>query len=459
MVAGWLLNAGYVLALLAGAPVWLLRLLRHGKYRRDWAQRLGRVPRRYGLQPLIWVHGVSVGEVNAARQLLAELHAQLPDFRVVVSSTTDTGMAAARRLFGPEHRVFRYPADFTFAVNAALNRLRPALVILVEGDVWPNFLFACRRRGIPVVVVNGRIGPRKGFPRYRRFRPFAAKLFNALTAIGVQHELYAELFRQLGVRPELLTVTGMMKYDTAEMADRVEGQDALAAALDIDPGRKLLVAGGTGAGEEQAVLEAFRILRRTGRDGGARLVIVPRKPERFEQVARLIEHEGFGLLRRSQRPDGTAGPAPRAEVILGDTMGELRKFYALASCVFVGRSLVPEGGSDMIEAAALAKPVAFGPHTFNFPQAQTMVEAGAARRVADAAELAEVWAGWLADPAGAAELGRRAQQFVRRQQGATRRNVEMICRVLGRRPALAPGGVATDIIEDRPCPASPPQRS
>jgi len=309
------------------------------------------------------------------------------------------------------------------------------------------------------VVVNGRIGPRKGFPRYRRLRPLAARLFNGLTAIGVQHELYADLLRQLGVEPQRLTVTGMMKYDTAEIAQRVAGQEELAAALGIAPGERLLVAGGTGAGEESVVLGAFERLRRSGRDGGARLVIVPRRPERFEQVARLIGQRGFGLLRRSQRPDGADGPAPRAEVILGDTMGELRKFYALASCVFVGRSLVPEGGSDMIEAAALAKPVAFGPHTFNFPQAQTMVAAGVARRVADAAELAEVWAGWLADPAAAAELGRRAQQFVRRQQGATRRNVELICRVLGRRPALAPGGIATDIIEEPPCPVSPPGRS
>ena len=453
-MAGWLLNLMYLLALALSCPVWLVRMLRHGKYRRDWAQRLGRVPPRHGLQPVIWIHGVSVGEVRAARELVAELHAQLPDFRVAVSATTDTGLATARQLFAPDHTVFRYPVDLTFAVSAALNRLRPDLVVLMEGDVWPNLLSACRKRDIPVVVVNGRVGPRKGFPRYRRVRRFAGRLFNGLTAIGVQDPLYADLFARLGVDAKKLHVTGMMKYDTAQLADRVDGQDALAAALGIDPAGALLVAGGTGAGEEALVLDAFERVVRAGGAEAARLVIVPRKPERFEQVARLITDRGHTLTRRSAHPDGAAPPVHPAAVILGDTMGDLRKFYALARCVFVGRSLVPEGGSDMIEAAALARPVAFGPHTFNFPQADSLLEAGAACRVADAEALAAVWAGWMTDPAGAGRMAAGAREFVRANQGATRRNVEMICRVLGRVPALAAGGVATDAIV-APVPVEP----
>jgi len=446
-MAGWLLNLVYVLALTLTGPVWLVRMLRHGKYRRDWPQRLGRIPPSHGFQPVIWIHGVSVGEVRAARELVAELHAQLPDFRVAVSATTDTGMETARRLFAPDHTVFRYPADFSFAVATALNRLRPALVILMEGDVWPNLLAACRKREIPVVVVNGRIGPRKGYPRYRRVRPLARRLFNGLTAIGVQDPLYADLFARLGVEGGKLHMTGMMKYDTAQLDDRVDGQDALAAALGIDAKGALLVAGGTGAGEEAIVLDAFeQVVRRGG--AGVRLAVVPRKPERFEEVARLIADRGHKLIRRGAHPDGSAPPADAAPVILGDTMGDLRKFYALGRCVFVGRSLVPEGGSDMIEAAALARPVAFGPHTFNFPQADSMVEAGAACRVGDAEELAAVWAGWLSDPAGAGRMASAAREFVRSRQGATRRNVEMICRVLGRTPPLAPGGVATDAIAE-----------
>ena len=447
-MSGWLLNVVYLLACILASPVWLTRMVRHGRYRSDWAQRLGRIPRRYSLQPVIWIHGVSVGEVNAAQALVAELHSQLPDFQVVLSSTTDTGAAAARRLFAPDHVVFRWPWDFTFAVRAALERQRPSIVILMEGDVWPNFVARCRRRGIPVVVVNGRLGPRKGYPRYRLVRPLAARLFNSLSAIGVQHETYAELFARLGVPADKLAVTGMMKYDTAAIADRVDGQEALAAALAIAPTERLLVAGGTGPGEEAVVLDAYRRLRQGGNAGAVRLAIVPRKPERFDEVARLIARRGFDLVRRSQRPDGAAAAVAGGPncVILGDSMGELRKFYALSFAAFVGRSLVPEGGSDMIEAAALAKPVAFGPHTFNFPQAQSLVDAGCARRVADAAELAAALADWLAEPSAAGAMGRQAQDFVRSRRGATRRNVELICRILGRVPAPAPGGIATPAI-------------
>ena len=442
---GWLLNLGYAGALLLTSPVWLVRMIRHGKYRSDWSERLGRVPQRYGLQPLIWIHGVSVGEVNAARRLVAELHGQLPDYRLVVSSTTDTGLSAAARNFAPDHVVFRWPMDFSFAARAALKRLRPSLVILMEGDVWPNFLSQCNRRDVPVVVVNARLGPHKGFPRWKLVRPLAGRLFNSLTAIGVQHEAYADLFRALGVRNEKLHVTGMMKYDTAEIVDRVDGQEALAAAVGIAPDERLLVAGGTGDGEEGLILQAFFDLGGQAYDARLRLAVVPRKPERFEAVARLIAAAGAKVVRRSQRPDGQTTP-PSDAVILGDTMGELRKFYALAYGVFVGRSLVPMGGSDMIEAAALAKPVAFGPHTFNFPQAESMVRAGCARRVADAAELTGIFHEWLADPDAAAEMGRRAQEYVRSQTGATKRNVELICRILGRVPALAAGGIATDAI-------------
>ncbi len=441
------MNIMYALALVATGPIWLMRMFRHGKYRRDFSERLGLSPRLYGHQPVIWIHGVSVGEVNAAKALVAEIHSQLPDYRVVITSTTDTGLAAAKRLFAPAHRVFRFPLDFTFSAAAAVRRIGPSLVILTEGDVWPNFVRACNRRDVPVIVVNARLGPRKGFPRYRLVRPLAGRLFNSLSAIGVQHATYAEMFRSLGVRDEKLSVTGMMKYDTAEIGENVAGQDELAEAMGITSDDKLLVAGGTGRGEEQIILDTFAEIRRE--HPGVRLAVVPRKPERFDEVARIISACGFTLIRRSEHLEGSSKELPADAVILGDTMGELRKFYALAYAVFVGRSLVPEGGSDMIEAAALAKPVAFGPHTFNFPQAESMVAAGCARRVADAGELAGIWTEWLEKPDDAAKIGRDAQQFVRSQTGATKRNVELICRILGRVPALAPGGIATDEIIEK----------
>jgi len=441
---GILLDIAYVGLLAATSPIWVYRMIRHGRYRDDVGQKLGAAPIRYGLQPIIWIHGVSLGEVNAARTLVAELLSQLPDFRVVISSTTETGMAAAKRLFDPDHLVFRWPMDFSLAVRRALSRLRPDLVVLMEGEVWPNFLAACNRRKIPVVVVNGRMSADKGYPRYKKLGPLAGRLFNRLTAIGAQEESYAEMYRRLGVDADKVHVTGMMKFDTAEVVDRVDGQDELAAAVGLDAGEPLLVAGGTGPGEEAILLDVYEKLRTNHAD--VRIAIVPRKPERFDEVAKLIASRGFAMVRRSERPDGSDSETPADAVILGDTMGELRAFYSLATCVFVGRSLVPRGGSDMIEAAALGKPTAFGPHTFNFPQADDLAAHGCAR-VADADELTRTLDGWLTDASSAADAGQAARQYVLDQQGATRRNVEMICRVLGRVPAAAPGCIATDEIE------------
>jgi 3-deoxy-D-manno-octulosonic-acid transferase len=440
-----LFDIAYASALVATSPIWVYRMLRHGRYRRGMGQRLGAVPVRYGLQPTIWVGGVSVGEIKAAQPLIRELHSQLPDFRIVVCSWTDTGLDEARRLFDPDYLVFARPLDLSFAVSRALDRMRPSLVVLIEGDIWPNFLRACNRRDIPVVVVNGRMSQNKGYPRYKKLGSLSGKLFNRLTAIGVQDETYADRFRSLGTDPQKLHVTGMMKFDRP-VESAVPGQEALADAMGIAAGDPLIVAGGTGDGEEQIVLDAFREIRKA--NGRAKLAIVPRKPERFDEVARTIAAAGFSVLRRTERPDGATGATDPSAVILGDTMGELRKFYALASCIFVGRSLVAMGGSDMIEAAALGKPTAFGPHTFNFPQADDLVQHGCVR-VADGEELRATLGTWLADPAHATAAGKEAQDFIRSQQGATRRNVEMICGVLGRVAAAAPGAIATDQIQQK----------
>ena len=442
-MTGILLDVVYATLLAATSPMWVYRMIRHGRYREDIGQRFGAAPTRYGLQPTIWIHGVSLGEVNAARTLVAELHGQLPDYRVVISSTTDTGMAAARRIFEPSHMVFRWPLDFSVSVRMALRRIRPSLVVLMEGEVWPNFVSACRRRDVPVVVVNGRMSADKGYPGYKRLGPLTKRLFQGVTAFGVQDESYVERFASLGVDRDKLHVTGMMKFDTAGIAECLAGQDELAEAMGVTDEQKLIVAGGTGPGEEEIILDVFAEL--TGRHGDGRLAIVPRKPERFGEVARLITSRGFEVVRRSRRADGATGQVSARSVILGDTMGELRKFYALAAAVFVGRSLVDMGGSDMIEAAALGKATAFGPHTFNFPQADALAAHGCVR-VADAGELTAQLDKWLGDRSGALAAGREAQEYVRSCQGATKRNVALICGILARVPAQAQGGIATDAI-------------
>ncbi len=440
---GILLDIAYALGLAGTSPLWIYRMIRHGRYRADWSQRLGAAPVRYGLQPVIWIHGVSVGEINAAKTLVNEIHRQLPDFRVAISSTTDTGISAARKNFEPDHEVFRWPMDFSLTVRRALKRMRPTMVVLIEGEAWPNFLAACNRMDIPVVIVNGRISAEKGYKRWRMLGPLAGRVFNRLSAMGLQDEIYAQRLRHLGADEGKLHITGMMKFDTAEIADRIAGQDELATAVGLGSGEELLVAGGTGPGEEKIVLELYAELKKS--HPRLRVAIVPRKPERFDEVARLIASAGLDCVRRSENPDGTQSPNKPDSVILGDTMGELRKFYALARVIFVGRSLVPMGGSDMIEAAALGKPVAFGPYTHNFPQADALSTHGCAR-VPNARKLRKQLDYWLSNPAEAEQDSKSARRYVRSQQGATARNVEMICRILNRRPPLGEGAVATDDI-------------
>ncbi len=284
----------------------------------------------------------------------------------------------------------------------------------------------------------------KGYRGYKRIGRLSGKLlFNKVTVLAVQDESYACRFIELGTDPEKIRVTGMMKYDTAAISPNVEGTDKLAAALGIGEQDKLIVAGGTGPREEEMLLNMFVLAKsQVTFSPCVRLAIVPRKPERFDEVATIIRNYGFTCIRRSQYGDDGPAATDSSAIILGDTMGELRKFYKLAAAVFVGRSLVKMGGSDMIEAAALGLPVSFGPHVFNFPQARQLVQAKVARQVEDIKELGQVLAYWLANPAVAQELGKRAREFILAQQGATRRNVEVICDVLGRTAAQRPGDIA-----------------
>ena len=441
---GICLDIAYGIAGVLAAPIWVTKMITQGRYRSGWASRFGRVPRQYGLQPTIWIHGVSLGEINAAKPLVDALRQQLPDHRIVVSTSTDTGFAAAQRHFAPGLTIFRWPLDFTLAVQCAIDRIQPALVVMLEGEIWPNFLAACKKRNIPTAVVNGRMSPDKGYPRYKKLGSLGPKLlFNRITQIGVQNDIYADRFVQLGTDPDRVRVTGMMKYDNTPVGEPVAGAASLRETLGVVHDAPLLVCGGTGPGEEEMLLDIYPKLKE--QFPTLRLAIVPRKPERFGAVASMIEARQLPLLRRTttQQPGFIPDDAPADAVILGDTMGELKAFYSVASVVFVGRSLVPMGGSDMIEPAALGKPTCFGPHTFNFPQADDLVLHGC-RRVPDIASLQEVLCSWLADAALAKQAGQAAQDFVLSQQGATQRNVAMLCELLHRQPAFCEGGIATD---------------
>jgi 3-deoxy-D-manno-octulosonic-acid transferase len=422
----------YGLGLFSAAPLWLVVPKARRKVLRALRERMGHEGPRAGSGEAVLIHAVSLGEINATRAMVAGLGRARPDLSFVVSTTTDTGYARARELYGTDPRValIRYPLDFSAAIGRMLANQRPAVVVLMELEVWPNFLLACRRAGIPALVVNGRLTD-ESYRRYRLAKPLLARTFRRLAVVCAQEEAYAERFRQLGVPPERVRVTGTMKFDTAQVAERIDGAESLAQAVGLRPGREpVWVCGSTGPGEEDIILRHYR--RLLAAHPTLRLVIVPRHPQRFDEAAKLIEAAGFSVFRRSLSPPLPLSPSPSVPpVILGDTMGELRKFYSLADVVLVGRTLVDLGprqrGSDMIEPAALAKPVVVGPWTQNFAEPMNCFRAAHAMKVvADEQSLGDTIAALLSSPDNSAAMGRRAQEVVKREQGATGRNVEVI---------------------------------
>ncbi|MFO8014614.1 MAG: 3-deoxy-D-manno-octulosonic acid transferase [Phycisphaerae bacterium] len=455
-------NAAYAGASAVGWPYYLYLLATRRKYRANMAERWGLVPRFDPCRPRFWVHAISVGEVEAARTFVPALAEAYPEAEIVLSTTTLTGRERARERF-PDRPVFHFPLDLWPCVAAAFRRVRPTAVIQVESEWWPNFFFAAARRGVPVVCVNVRLTDR-GARGYRRIRPIMRQVLGCVSAIGVQAEVYRDRLVSLGADPARICVTGQMKHDGVTFADSVEGADALARAVGLAPEEPVLVAGSTGPGEEEPLLEAYRRVRAAGIP--LRLVLVPRRPESFDGAAEAIRAAGLPLLRRSENMDGnddspgaTDGSSIRAAgsestvwqanrgtrpsnaeppVVLGDTMGELMPWYALADVVFVGRSLVPIGGSNPMEPGSLAKPMLWGPAMFNFPvEAPALVAAGAAREVAGADDLAGALKDLLTHPDARRQMGEAARETIRGMQGATARNVALVREVVGALQAQA----------------------
>lgn len=442
----------YLLAGTLYAPVLAYQVLVHRKNRRGWVQRFGFVPQFDPARPRIWIHAVSLGEINTTPKLVEALQARLPNVEIVFSTTTDTGFARAVQLYGAE-RVFRFPLDFSFAVRRAISRITPRMIVLVELEVWYNLVRQATRRGVAVAVVNGRLTERSA--RRLGFLNGAARaMFAELAWVGAQDTTIASRFRSLGTPADRVDVTSSLKWDSATVAETVPGATELAEALGISPDRSVWVCGSTGPGEEAVILDAYRLILARFKNPARRvqespvkpmpaeppvLVLVPRKPERFEEVARLVERSGWRCVRRSQPPVGAGADVELGDaVVLGDTMGELRKFYALASVVFVGRTLVPMGGSDPMEVAALGKPILLGPHVDNFASPVAMLQdGGAVRRVRSGGELAEAVMQLVGDPESARRTGAKAREVVRRAQGATARTAAALFRLYERTAAHA----------------------
>ena len=419
-----------VLTRVAAPAVFAATLVRAAKdpaYRTHLGERFGLGPSL--ATPSIWLHAVSVGEVSAAAALVRALHARHPDVPLVLTTATPTGRAQAATLFGADVEVRFLPYDTAGSVRRFLARIRPLAAIIMETELWPNLLHECGRRGVPVVFASARLAARS-VPRYRRFGTlFSAGLRNAWVA--AQSSADADRFIALGADPARTRVVGNLKFDMRPGEAVAEsGRELRRRYLGARP---VWTAGSTHEGEEELVLGAHAVLERAVR--GALLVLVPRHPQRFAGVAALLERRGLVFDRRGR----SETVRPEAQVLLLDTMGELTAFYAASDVAFVGGSLVPVGGHNLLEPAALGVPVITGPHTENGPEiARLLIEAGGALEVADGVALAAAAGRLLADPALRERMGESARSFVEAHRGSLARLLALI------EPLLAAGGRALE---------------
>ncbi len=463
-------NLALLAVLIVGAPWWLFRMATTQKYREGLLERLGFVPSRLrraaaesaDQRPIIWVHAVSVGEVLAVSRLVGSLDRALPQYLVLISTTTRTGQALARQRFGAS-RVFYFPLDLPWAVRAWLNALQPRLFILAETEFWPNLLNCCYRRKIPVAVVNARISDRS-WPRYRRLRRLWRPFLEPLSRVLAQTPTDADRLNAIGCPPQAVTVAGNLKFDVRA----VEEADATCLLKTLAGNLRIIVAGSTLEGEEAALLEAWPRLLES--DPNLAMVLAVRHPERFGAVAALLDKSGVPWVRRSDwksQPTGTLKPLAPGQILLLDTIGELASVYSLASVAFVGGSLIPAGGHNPLEPAQFGVPIVMGPHFANFRAITEDLLAHQALRIADTADLGKdqlqrvphpfrffLRKGWettnlirgcpksgfsdlpstlvalLRDPAEAAAMGNRAKLVFSSQAGATNRCVDAITELL-----------------------------
>lgn len=426
------------LGLALSSPWWLLEMLRHGKYRTGLRERLGAVPQRLttATGETIWIHAVSVGEVLAVTRMVEELKATLPGWRVVVSTTTDTGQALARQRFG-DSNVFYFPLDLSFSVKAYLGELQPKLLVLAESEFWPNLLHQTHKMGVPVAVVNARVSDRS-LPRYLKFRSLLRGVLRDVDVFLAQSEEDAQRLVKIGAPPDRVQVGGNLKFEVKPAA-RPAIVDAFAEAVQRDPFGPVIVAGSTLDGEETIMLGCFQRVLQTY--PAAVLVLAPRHPERFVAVEALLGASGLRWQRRSSWEDESL---QQGSVFLLDTIGELASLYQFADLAFVGGSLVPKGGHNVLEAAQFGSAILVGPHTENFRDIVCIFQRAAALRVVTTDSLATTVLELLGNDAAREKLGSRAQQVMQNQQGATERTVAALLKL------LTAESVAAEVSTPRP---------
>lgn len=432
----WILNVAYVCLAVLASPWLVYKAICQGKYREGWSKKLlGKVPSRVTSAPCAWFHAVSVGEVLLLRPVVASFARRHPDWEIVISTSTSTGLDVARRTY-PELVTFHAPLDFTWATRRAMNRIRPRLLVLVELELWPNMIRAAKEFGAKVAIINGRLSARS-FRGYMWVHAWIQSTLRRLDLVAAQNLEYASRFITLGLPEISLKMTGSVKFDGLETNRANSRTLGLRRILGLKASEVVFVAGSTMEGEEEAALMAFRSAR--AEHPRLRLIVVPRHPHRFDAVASMLERAGEQVRRRSRSElapllESTSRPS---EVILIDSLGELSAVWGLADVAFVGGSLFPgRGGQNMMEPAAYGASVLFGAYTSNFRDTvEQLLARKAARRVMNAEELTAALREDLVDPESAAARGNSARSFVLAQHGAADRTVVELERLIESSPS------------------------
>ena len=434
----FVIDSFYLSAATLGAPYIVAKLFVSERFRSGLMQKLGWLPERRGSAPCFWVHAASVGEMLASRPLVKALDETFPDWEVILSTNTNTGLSVARKDFG-DKLSFYFPFDLSWLDRKALTLLRPACILLIELEIWPNFLVAAHERRIPVIVVNGRISA-KSVRAFKTIMRLSGAFREALNArenfYCARSQADASRFLELGIAEERVLVTGNVKYDSLPIEVPLERKERLRQIFKLRPEDLVLVGGSTHPGEEEILLRVFKTLKTEL--PALRLILVPRHIERAPEIEEKVLALGLPCVRRSRLAvseanllEGQVIPSEREGIIVVDTVGELQHIYSLAHCVFVGKSLKGIGGQNVMEPAGLARPILFGPHMENFSEeANLLLESGGGRKVGDEGELLEAVRDVLTHSQPAEAMGHRAREVVLKNRGATLRSLEVLERLL-----------------------------
>lgn len=433
-VVRFIYNIVFLLGFAFSAPFYFLKMRRRGNWREGFGQRFASYDSKFKQaitnRDTIWLHAVSVGEVNICTQLIRALEPRVPKLKIIVSTTTSTGMAELKKKLPAQITKIYYPLDRRKYVRRSLRLINPVAVVLVEAEIWPNFLWRCRDLGIPVFLVNARLSDRS-FRGYKRYGILFRSVFRSLAGVGCQNESDAKRLEEIGCRPERIHVVGNLKFDAAALPEAKLDVPAMLAQLGVSPQCPIIVAGSTHEGEEEILGKILVRLRE--KIPNVFLIVVPRHFERGKEAARDLEASGLRVVYRSTLTASVRYDRSQVDVLLVNTTGELRYFYEVATAVFVGKSLTAEGGQNPIEPGAMAKPILFGPNMQNFEAITSMLLArNGALQVRDAAELERGFLEVLTHRERAAELGRNAQAVVNENLGSIDRTVDMILARLDR---------------------------